>query len=446
MKALTNEWIVEPDNVATPTAAKFEIMKKLPTILRTLGAGALILAMYSFLFQGWQSGNDVLRYLLMLAHTGALAAIGLASGHWLKESKGARLLLTLALVSVPANFAILGAFIFSQSAGVDISHYPNYVAWTVNSLQTAMLTTGGAMLILAPVVLLGFTVLARSISKKLSLLFLVSNAALLLPLRDPQLIGILVLVLAFFTILISRKTAHSHTAAKTQEGLTALALQLLPLGVLVGRSLWLYSLDLFLLTALSVTIFFLLRQISLYLKNQSKWRQCIDAVSLLPIASVALCLSNAFYNVSLLPLALIIPVSVLVSAAMVYDISLRSHKNAAAYRRTAAIAMLFSLIPNLIIFSNILATMSCVAGGLLMIVLGFKAQQRSIFAGGILLMVTGLTYQLYHLTQHFDLAGWATIATLGVAAIVIASAMESQGGKFKLHLDSWKETFKQWEI
>lgn len=95
-----------------------ELMKKLPSLLRILGTTALLVAMYSFLVKGWQSGGDVFRYLLMLGHTGAMAAIGLASGHWLKEGKGARLLLTLALVSVAANFAILGAFIYSQTAAV----------------------------------------------------------------------------------------------------------------------------------------------------------------------------------------------------------------------------------------------------------------------------------------------------------------------------------------
>jgi len=69
----------------SPSKNNSDIMKKLPTLLRILGAAALIIAMYSFLAKGWQSGNDVFRYLLMLGHTGILAAIGLASGHWLKE-------------------------------------------------------------------------------------------------------------------------------------------------------------------------------------------------------------------------------------------------------------------------------------------------------------------------------------------------------------------------
>lgn len=422
-----------------------DIMKKLPTLLRILGAGALIIAMYSFLAKGWESGNDVFRYLLMLGHTGILAAIGLASGHWLKESKGARLLLTLALVSVPANFAILGAFIFSQTTAVDIAQYPHYVAWTVESLNTALLASGGAMLILVPITLLGFTVLARSMSKKLSLLFLCSNAALLLPLRDPQLIGMLVLALTSFTIIFSRKTAHNHTAAKTQEGVTALGLQLLPLAVLMGRSLWLYSVDLFLMTVLSITVFFILRQISLYLEPGSKLRNVLDGLSLFPAISSTLWFSAALNETAFVPEALAIPLGAFASATMVYDLSRRSHKNTDFFRSIAVGGLVLCIIANLLFLTSLLAALASAVIGFMLLVYGYKVQQRSLFTGGIVLMIAGISQQLYELVHHFDLGGWASLATLGIVAIVAASVMESQGGKFKPRLESWKEKFHRWE-
>ena len=422
-----------------------DLVKKLPTLLRILGAAALIIAMYSFLAKGWQNGNDVLRYLLMLGHTGILAAVGLASGHWLKESKGARLLLTLALVSVPANFAILGAFIFSQAAAVDIGQYPHYVAWTVESLTTALLTSGGAMLILVPIILLGFTVLARGMSRNLSFLFLFSNAALLLPLRDPQLIGILVLLLTTFTIIFSRKTAHNSCAAKTQEGVTALGLQLLPLGVLMGRSLWLYSADLFLMTVLSITVFFIMRQISLYFESGSKLRNVFDGLSLLPAASTAISFSATLHEMASFPEALAFPFGAFASAAMVYDISRRGSNNAAFYRNIAAGGLVLCMIANQILFTSQIAALASAAIGLALFLYGYNAQQRSIFTGGVVLMMAGITQQFYELVHHFDLGGWASLATLGIVAIVAASAMESQGGKYKLRLENWKAKFQQWE-
>jgi len=422
-----------------------DLIKRLPALLRILGAGALIIAMYSFLAKGWQDSNDVFRYLLMLGHTAALATIGLASGHWLKESKGARLLLTLALVSVPANFAILGAFVFSQTAAVEIGHYPHYVAWTVENLKIALLTSGGALLVLVPVILLGFTVLARSISKKLSWLFLFSNAALLLPLRDPELIGALVLLLTIFTLVFSGHTARNQSAAKTQEGITALSLQLLPLAILLGRSLWLYSFDLFLMTVLSITVFFTLRQISRYLEPVTRLRKLVDGLALFPAVSTALWLSVALFESALFPEALALPLGAFTSAAMVYDIARRSQHSAGVYRNIAIGGLILAMLANLALFSGLLSAVACAVIGLVLLVYGFKTEQRGLFIGGVFLMMAGITQQLFELLQHFDLGGWISLATLGVVAIVTASIMESQGGRLKAHLQDWKARLQQWE-
>jgi hypothetical protein len=428
-----------------PPVQNPDLMKKLPALLRLLGAGALLIAMYSFLVKGWQSGNDVFRYLMMLGHTGALAAIGMASGHYLKESKGARLLLSLALVSVPANFAILGAFIFSQAGGVDVAAYPRYVAWAVDSLNTALLTTGGALLVLVPVTLLGFTVLARSMSKKLSLLFLVSNAALLLPLRDPQLIGLVVLGLTAFVMLWSRKTAAGNVAAKTQEGVIALGLQLLPLGVLMGRSLWLYSQDLFLMTVLAMTVFFTLRQMSLFFEAEGNVRHWLNALSLIPAVAVALLLSNAVVAMDVLPLSLVFPVGVMASAAMVYDISRRSSSAAGFYRRMAMVVMVAGMLGNLAVFADLLAALACVVSGLFLLMQGYKRQQRSLFAAGVINLAGGVLQQFYELVHHFDLGSWASLAVLGIVSIVVASTIESQAGNIKARVSAWKAGYDGWE-
>jgi hypothetical protein len=442
MNTQTKIWHEEPPNSQCDSG----LMQKLPALLRLLGAAALLIAMYSFLTKGWQNGNDLFRYLLMLGHTAALAVIGLASGHWLKESKGARLLLTLALASVPANFAILGAFIFSQTAAVDAYQYPHYVAWSVDTLQTALFTSGAAMLLLVPLTLLGFTVLARSISKKLFLLFLLSNTVLLLPLRDPQLVGLLTLALTGCILYFSRKVAHGYAAAKTGEGVTALAMQLLPLAVLTVRSLWLYSIDFFLLSAMSITLFLVLRQISLYLEQDSNVRGFMDVLSFVPATATGIWFGAMLHDSSLIPAALVLPSAGFVTATLIYDIAQRNWRHGDMYRRIAVACLLFSSILNLINFDNLFAAMACIVTGLMSLFRGYKMQQRSLFSGGIILILTGTAHQFYQLVLHFDLGSWATLAILGITAIVIASVMESQGGKFKPLLNSWKEKLQGWEL
>lgn len=442
--SLENNHFISETTVQKPAKTKSNMMK-LPNLLRILGAAALIIAMISFLAKGWQSGNDLFRYFLMLGNTGVLAILGIASGRWLKESKGARLLLTLALVSVPANFAILGAFIFSQTTTVDISQYPHYVAWTVDSLNTAILTSGGAMLILIPITLFGFTVLARSMSTKLSLLFLFSNAALLFPLRDPNLIGLLVLGLTTFTLIFSHKATDKHTAAKTLEGITALGLQLLPLAILMVRSLWLYSIDLFLMAVLSATLFLMLRQISIYLARSSKLQNALDLFSIVPAILVMLWLSALLFDNYFFPEALIIPLTTFISAAMVYEVSCRNYKHAAFFRNTAMAELIFCMLSNLLIFNSLLAAIACIITGAGLLTYGFKHQQKKIFITGTTLVVTGMSQQLYQLVNNFDLSGWASLAILGIAAILLASFMESQNSQFKSQVIRWKNKYQQWE-
>ncbi|HEY9198365.1 MAG TPA: hypothetical protein VIR60_03290 [Gammaproteobacteria bacterium] len=421
-------------------------MTKLPALLRILGAGALIVAMYGFLVRGWQSGNDVSRYLMLLGHTGLLAAIGLASGHWLKEAKGARLLVTLALVSVPVNFAILGAFIFSQTAGVELAYYPQYVAWSVDSLSTALLTAGGALWVLVPITLLGFTVLVRSLSRPLSGLFLVSNAVLLLPLRDPQAIAVVAGVLAIGVLMFSRKAAEHQTAAKTQEGITALGLQLLPLGVLLGRSLWLYAFDLFLATVLAATVFFTLRQVSLYLQSGSRLRNLLDAASLIPALWLMPLLGRAVFQTGMIPDAWVIPLGTVVSALLVQDIARRSTAYVMQYQRLAMGILLLGLIGNLLLCSETLAALACVGVGIAAMLYGHHLRQLTLFGGGALLVVVGLLHQALDLIRHFDLGSWISLAVIGVVAIVAASILESQSRTLRLRFEAWRGQLKEWRL
>ena len=83
-------------------------------LLRIFGACAVLASMSLFLMNGWSEGNDIQRYLKLLAQTGLLTLGGLALSVGLKEYKGARLFYGLSLVSVAANFTILGALIYSM--------------------------------------------------------------------------------------------------------------------------------------------------------------------------------------------------------------------------------------------------------------------------------------------------------------------------------------------
>ncbi len=418
-------------------------MQRMPAILRAIGAAAVLFSLYNFLMRGWEGSGDLLRYLMLLGHTGALAAIGLASGHYLKEGKGARLLLTLALVSVATNFAILGGFIYSATSSGAGVIYPEYVAWSVGSMSSALVLTAGALLVLLPVIRIGFLTLARGISGRMSLLFIASNAALLVPLRSPELVAVMVVLLGVVAIAVTGKTAQEYSGAKTREGVIALLLQFLPIAILLGRNVWLYSPEVVLFSAGLLTAFIALRQIALQLDGQSTLRLYVEHISavtaLLSGFSITATIGEAGGS-----MAMAMTCGTIVASVLSYEIALRASAVNSLYRILAALTMTIGLITTLLMFGGLMASLVTLIIGLLMVAMSYSVEQRAIFIGGIILSLSGLGYQFKYALGMFDLGYWATLAIVGVAAILIGSLLESQGGRIKPWLQAWRDRFTGW--
>lgn len=416
-----------------------QLMQRLPQLLRMAGAAALLVAMYSFLVQGWQDGNDLLRYAMLLGHSLALCGLGLASGHWLRENKGARLLLTLALASVPANFAILGAFLYAQVGDGSPLPYPHYALWRLDSLSAtvAILVTAGLLLI--PVVLLGFRVLARSLSSRFALLYLAGNAALLIPLRDPIPIAALTLALALLALLNNGHSRDDHLAARTPDGLIARLLQYLPLAVLLGRSFWLYNNDDFLFTSALLILFLVARQLSLILPGQSTLRGLLEVGSALLTPLIGLGLFSLLHR--LLPDALLLPVISLAIAGLLFELSSRVEMAPPLYRTLSMLTLLIGLLGNLALFGGLGTALLCIAAGTALAVCGHLCQQWLLTATGVSIAAAGLLYQLFRILIQFDLGSWLSLAVLGILAILLASLLETRGAGIRPWLQSLRRHY-----
>jgi len=427
----------QPVNTLKQSRAWYE---KLPDLLRILGASVLLVTMYSFLVDGWQSGNDSLRYLMMLAHTSLMALIGLASLKWLNEAKGARLLISLALVSIPANFAILGALIYScVGHGADML-YPDYVAWHASSLLSASGLAVSAMALLAPLTWLGFRVLARSMSRELTLLFLANNSLLLLPFRDGDIVGGILVAALALTVVVAQRVTRGNVAAKTPNGALAALLPYLPLVILAGRGLWLYSSGLFLVVVLTIGGFFLLRQIQTCLVDHSSalLRHSVELLSglsaLVTIPPLAVLLHGSAIGNAVLAL----PVAALVSAWMFLDLAQRA-SSASLYRRLAAVILTLAFGVNLWVHDGVMVATAAVVTGLALTAYACQQKQRSMLLTGVLLILAGMAHQIIGLVIHFDLGSWVGLAVLGTMAIVLASILESRGGRLvKVAVAHWQ--------
>ncbi len=402
-------------------------MPSMAQVLRWIGVAALSGAFISFLFQEWQGGNDLMRYLMLLGLTLGLGAGGVVNGIWLKEQKGARTFLALALASLPVNFAVLGAFLY-QHFGLDgdLPTYPPSALWQVDTPFTALLLFALAVPLLAALAHFAFKVHARGLEMRLRLVYLIGNLAIAIPTRSGEFGGLLALAMIGVLIVLLPRRLEARRIAATFEGWLALAVLFLPAALLIGRTLWLYGgSDLFVLlsfTGLHLILRYLTRQL------QGWWRRLLDVVSVV---------SAFFLTVALLEvlehhhqwLFLLLAPSV---AALCYEIGLR---------RLAAFFLVLGLGMDMLFQEALIHGLFSLSVGIGLIAWGVNQKRKLPLITGVLLVLISLTRQLTLAITLFDLSSWGSLTAIGIAAVITASLLERYGKRFP----QLRQRFSHWQ-
>ena len=417
---------------------------KLPALLRGLGAAAVLLSLYGFLMKGWEGSDDLIRYLMLLGHTVALAVIGLASGHWLKEGKGARILLILSLVSVVANFSILGSFLYAEYGNPLADTFVSSMRWSLDSQSLVILMTAIVPVFMIPIVIVGFRVLSRGMTKSMTTLFLMSSAVLLLPMRDPLLVSFVALMLGCYTLFFNMKAKRQRTEAKTHEGMIALMLQFVPIATLLARNIWLYDARDVLLASAYIMGFIALRQLSVFVDRKSSIAFLSEMTSAVLAILAGMFTLNALGNY-MQHSEIAVVIATLVVSGMLYELSIRAYAFGSFYRVLAsfiaAIMLIFNAATTDGIFIPELAVLAVGAG---MVAMSYSYKQRLILALGILMLSVGITDLVAGFWVAFDMNAWVVCALVGVAAIVIGSALETKGDLIKKKMTAYKEKYSEW--
>jgi uncharacterized membrane protein YidH (DUF202 family) len=98
-----------------------------------------------------ESGNDLIRYAMLVTQSLFLFGVAWFVGITVRESRSARTLLALVLATVPICFTVCGALLYSQVHPFDTPvDLPSYVRWIAPTLASALLTVGISLLILVP--------------------------------------------------------------------------------------------------------------------------------------------------------------------------------------------------------------------------------------------------------------------------------------------------------
>ena len=269
---------------------RLEKIVSLSQIVRAFGACAIIVSMSLFMLQGWAEGNDVGRYLKLLAQTGLLTGAGFLLSFLIKEFKGARVFFGLALLSVVANFTILGSLSYSLFAmDIQLVDYPASMKWEVVESAMFLPTFLGALLLLFAVTYFSFSIFARKIAKPLTLSLLGLSAVLLIPVREPLIaVGLAAAALFSAWFLIKRilvpslgiSEVSSNSLVLTKETKASLGLLLLPGLIVLARAVSFYSIDELTLLAFSVLVYLTLRSVSDVMNSHGLFKRLCEVAQL----------------------------------------------------------------------------------------------------------------------------------------------------------------------
>jgi hypothetical protein len=406
--------------------------------LRILGAAVILASMSVFLLQGWNEGNDIRRYLLLLTQTGLLAAAGFAMSHGLKEAKGARIFFGLALVSIPANFTILGALLYSvfQWDG-GLSTYPGYATWQIDNIASTGAVLGGAMIVLLPVTLFCFAIMARHSAKSLSVHFLLLNALLLLPIRSSMAAGTIALLGVVYALYIISQLAAKDRSLKTGEGKFALATLFIPLGIILFRSMYFYQVDSLMFAMVLLTLFLAARQVSLFPDRNARLAVTLEALSLPVAMAVAVASTDAFSPI--LAKGLAGPLFAVTYAVLALDVLRRTGsrhlRNAIGVSISLTVALGFTL--GVLTVPGATTALLSLMAGLILVLWGASSRKPVAMFSGIVTMLAGAFLGFDAIVQLIVTSSWIDLAIFGASAIALGSVLDRHGVVIKLRLDKW---------
>jgi hypothetical protein len=408
-------------------------MMNVASLLRVGGALIMLVAMSTYLMQGWSEGNDISRYYMLLSQTLALAAGGFGLSYLLKENKGARIFFGLGLISITVNMTTLGALIFSTMQwGSDLVEYPRYARWVAPEFGEIILALLGTIAISAPVAWIGHKVLARRSAGTLSALFLFTNLLLLIPVRESVFVGIAALIAVIIPIAIFSKRMSQENTLRTPEGLIGMATVLVPAGIIICRSIWFYPVDEILQIILSGTAFIALRFCAYQTQPESSARNLTYLLSLGAAFGVAM--PAALLAQRYLPEGMDFNVFGIILAGLLLDISTRCHKPLATVHMAALILITSNILP-VFMTDNISNGALCILAGLTTILLGYQHGLRYLIPLGLVTVLCGVGRPAIEFMQWLDFSNWITLSVTGGVVIITASLIERHGAYIKMKWD-----------
>ena len=417
-------------------------IQKLGQLLRWIGSLLLLGASASFMLEGWQDFGSQFRYFLFLGYLLSLAGLGLLLGARVKEDKGARTLLGLAVAGIAAQCSQLGAMIHSM-VSADNGSLPGALLYEAAGWSQIALNGATTFLLLGPVAFLGFSALNRPQARLLTGTYLLACSSLLIPIRHGLPVTMVLIAVATLALWIDSRFIAGTTVGGTSEGIISRLLLLLPTGIVAARTAFYPQDDVFLgMTSMLVGI--LLFEMLPRLVKEDTERTRVQAFSTAPIVLGWCVIAFQYFptavNMTVAgPLVTLLPLSVILTG-----LSLRSFGCGNSYRKVASLLTLVALLSQLGTEATLLSSFLCIALSTLMVVMGFRYQERVVFSAGIVGVIFGIGYHLKFAAQLYAQSPWAFLAAAGILVLLSASYLEKHATRMFGRVVLLREEMKAW--
>jgi hypothetical protein len=406
----------------------------LTRVLRVAGSVLLIAAACTFMLTYWQSGNDLIRYGMLLGQTVLLAVAAYFCGVKVRESRGARTFLALLLAVVPANFAVLGGMLYHDFSWDPVRvQLPAYVTWVAPSPVHAVVACAVAVLVLTPLCFVAFLALARAEARRLTLVFLGCNLLVLLPVRDPNVMATVVGAVGAALIALDVKRFHPKSSLTTLEGRLVRTILAVPPVLMVARCLHLYHPTLLFGGIVALSVAGALLMAALRRRDAGHSGESLLATSSLVALCGWGCCAGYLFQTFAFPDSAALPLAGLPAAALLFGLSFVTRGGGSQYRGLASVVAFGAVAANLLVFPDWVASLCVVVVGVALLAHGAAIRNTPALVAGAGALALGVVYHMRFALQLHGFA-WVALSLLGVGLIVGASLVERNHAGFFAYL------------
>jgi hypothetical protein len=426
-------WQADAPEASTPSTTQ-QIIR----YLRWAGTAMIVISAIGFMLQGHADVLPAYRYWLGLAFTLLLCLGGLICTYGLKETTGARIFFALGVAFLPVQVSQVSAMLYNFSQG-DLALQLPYRWLQFSQVKPSLIAIDFAItgVLLVLVSYTGFAMLARQQVKTLMIAMLLGNGLLMLPVRDGFWIPLIITCL-FFILRASEQRLKQDSAMQLFEGLTARVLMILPLLILLGRSV---------LHPVSLTLAVTLMSIVAVIGVADVKRYTHSALAIYiaqSIGSIAalvawLIVADSASDFGRLPYSLLLPLSLLL-----FILSAYVDYYPKTYRFFGSILAL-GLTAGALLDGQPFAPLLALTTGIALSLAGLRCREKTSFFSGQLCFLSGILFYCRYAIDAYNHAPWLSSIGLGLIALLAASYLEKRQQVILSKMDAYLHELRRWE-